>query len=142
MESISKKISVESASLILDEVAWDVFMNCPFEIFYDENADTYALFNTHEIPAVYGLSLSIKELNELLKSFNPFWVKIDKSKYTGIVEFTLRSMFDLARNDSSYCLVLDLIHYYKSKIAPEGELSADEFLNLVLNIASKQRKGK
>lgn len=140
MENVSKKISMENASLILDEGAWDVFMNCPCEIFYDEKADTYALFNTNEIPAVYGQSLSVRELNDLLKSLNPFWIKIDKSTYTGIVEFTLQSMFDLAKNCSSYCLILDLIHYYKSKIALEGELSADEFWNLVSDIAMKRRK--
>lgn len=137
-----KIVSLESASLILDAEAWDAFMNSRFEIWYNEKTDTYALTNNYVNAVVYAQSLTVKELNERLKSLNPFWIKIDKPTYTGIVEFTLQSMFDLARNDSSYCLVLDLIHYYKSKIAPEGELSADEFWNLVSDIARKQRKGK
>lgn len=138
----SKIISLESASLILDEGAWDAFMNSRFEIWYNEKTDTYALTNNYVNAVVYAQSLTVKELNERLKSFNPFWVKSDKGTYTGIVEYTLESMFELAKKDPSYCIMLDLIHYFRTTILTEGEISADEFWNLVSNIVLKHRRGE
>lgn len=142
MKSISKVLSLESASLILDAEAWDAFMNSRFEIWYNEKTDTYALTNNYVNAVVYAQSLTVKELNERLKSFNPFWVKSDKGTYMGIVEYTLESMFELAQNDPSYCIMLDLIHYFRTTILTEGKITADEFWNLVSNIVLKHKRGE
>ena len=139
-----KVISAEQVSLLLlDEEAWNMYMNGIFQVWCDTETDTYALSNSYINPVFYGKSLSVEQLNNLLKSFNPFLKenKIEKSAYAGIVEFTLDSMFDLAGKDPSYCILLDLIHYFKSTIVTEGKLSADEFINLV-ELCARKHKGK
>lgn len=139
-----KMMSSTAVSLLLhDEVAWDTYMNGFFQIWHDSESDVYALSNNYVNPCFYGRSLTVEQLTNILKSFNPFLkvTKIEKSTYTGIVEFTLDSMFDLASKDSSYCILLDLVHYWKSTIATEGKLSADEFINLV-ELCARKHKGK
>lgn len=53
--------------------------------------------------------------------------QIPKETYKGIVKFTLESMLDLSKNDKSYFLGLDLMHYYCSTIAKEKIITKDEF---------------
>lgn len=139
-----KIISSTAVSLLLhDEVAWDTYMNGFFQIWHDKELDLYALSNNYMNPCFYGRSLTIEQLTNILKSFNPFLKisKFENSIYVGVVEFVLDSMFDLASKDSSYCILLDLVHYYKSTIATEGKLSADEFINLV-ELCARKHKGK
>lgn len=142
---MDKKImSIESLAMVLNEKAWDVYMNFCFQVWYDNKTDTYALSNDYANPVFFATDLSVIQLNDVLESFNPFFAesRLGKSTYTGIVEFTLDSMFELAATDNSYCLLLDLIHYYNCTIVPEKELSADEFLDLVARCARKhKRKG-
>lgn len=137
-------MSADSVSMILDENAWNLYMNFCFQVWYDRKTDTYALSNSYINPVFYAVFLTVEQLNNLLKSFNPFWKesKIDKSAYAGIVEFTIEAMFEQARRDSSYCILLDLIHYFRTTILTEGEISADEFWNLVSNIVLKHKRGK
>ena len=137
-------MSADSVSMILDEDAWNMYMNFCFQVWYDRVTDTYALSNSYINPVFYAIALTVEQLNNLLKSFNPFWKesKIDKQTYTGIVEFTLESMFELAEKDPSYCILLDLVHYSKSTIMTENKLTADEFISLVERVArNHNRKG-
>ena len=88
-------MSADSVSMILDENAWNLYMNFCFQVWYDRETDTYALSNSYINPVFYAVSLTVEQLNNLLKSFNPFWKesKIDKPAYAGIVEFTIDAMF-------------------------------------------------
>lgn len=63
--------------------------------------------------------------------------KIDKKTYIGIVKFTLESMLNLLKEDKSYNLQADTIHYYESTIKTEGILTMDEFLELCKEVGIK-----
>lgn len=62
---------------------------------------------------------------------------MDKKTYIGIVKFTLQSMVELARTDKSYNLTADTIHYYKTTIRPEMQITQDEFLELCREVGIK-----
>lgn len=55
---------------------------------------------------------------------------INKQTYLGIVKFTLESMLELSKEDSTYSLPLDLAQYYNSTIKPEMIITEEEFWNL------------
>lgn len=63
--------------------------------------------------------------------------KLDKKTYAGIVKFTLESMLDLSKENKTYNLQADTIHYYESTIKAEGILTMDEFLELCKEIGIK-----
>lgn len=63
--------------------------------------------------------------------------QIDKQTYKGIVKFTLQSMLDLSKEDKSYNLQMDAIHYYESTIKKENIITMEEFLDLCKEIGIK-----
>lgn len=56
--------------------------------------------------------------------------KLSKEQYIGIVKFTLNSMIELAKEDKTYNLLGDTLHYYETTIKTEGVITQDEFLEL------------
>lgn len=63
--------------------------------------------------------------------------EITKESYIEIVRFTLQSMLELSKEDKTYNLIADTIHYYESTIVPEGKISMDEFLALCKEVGIK-----
>lgn len=55
---------------------------------------------------------------------------LTKEQYIGVVKFTLNSMIELSKEDKSYNLMADIIHYYETTIGTEGILTQNEFLEL------------
>lgn len=137
-----KQMNLEAASLVLDAEAWDTYVNFAFEIWYDEKSDTFSLSNNFNDPVYYATGLTAEGLNCMLKSFNPFWQgNKGKETYTGIVKFTLESMFELAGKDPNYCLLSDLYHYYSTTIKSENVITADEYINLIALTSKRFLKG-
>ena len=56
--------------------------------------------------------------------------ELSKKQYIGIVKFTLNSMIELAREDRTYNLLADTLHYYETTIKTEGIMTQEEFLYL------------
>ena len=63
--------------------------------------------------------------------------RLDKETYIGIVKFTLESMLKQSKEDRTYNLQADTIHYYEAMIKAEDILSLEEFLGLCKEVGIK-----
>lgn len=60
-------------------------------------------------------------------------MEIPKLTYIEIVDFTLKSMLELAKQDKSYILRMDLEYYYVNKIRTDNIITFEEFNELCEN---------